>query len=470
MKKNCILLAVLAVAAGLPFTSCGDSQSLTILKGKLNNYPGHGYLFMHKGGHEFDTIPVQPDGTFIDTLDIKENVEKRLFLNYLGDSMSVISCYMIPGKTLDVQVSGGMQDEIFMGEKTRRYISTATFTGEGQKESEYLNLPPFYNYKYQKEDGTSVTYKEYLQQITERQNFLREKLNGTCEEFAAAAKKEIDAIPEQMAFAFARWSEHFGYDASKDADFMNYVNSIDLNDTINIQKNSSEVVLFKLSMYPDLYKDEPARARFYCYLRDSISNPVVKEQLADAAMAMTMSMGDNEGLVRSFEIYKGLSGKSELYKANEAIYNSLSKLLPGVKASDFEMQDVDGKTVHFLDVIGQGKVTYIDFWATWCGPCCMEIPYVAKLVEKYKNNPNIEFISISLDDNLKKWHEKLKKDKPAWKQYVIPDNFNSSFAKEYNISAIPRFMCFDKEGKIININETRPSDPEIETILNNYIK
>lgn len=118
----------------------------------------------------------------------------------------------------------------------------------------------------------------------------------------------------------------------------------------------------------------------------------------------------------------------------------------------------------------QGKVTYIDFWATWCGPCCAEIPFVEKLVEKYKDNPKIEFLSISLDKDVKKWHEKLDRDKPSWRQYVIPENFKSDFAVEYNITAIPRFMMFDGEGRIITINAERPSAPNIEDVINGCLK
>ena len=74
--------------------------------------------------------------------------------------------------------------------------------------------------------------------------------------------------------------------------------------------------------------------------------------------------------------------------------------------------------------------------------------------------PNIEFVSISLDRDKKEWLDKLEKDKPSWQQYIIPDNFESEFAKEYNITFIPRFMLFDKEGKIISIDAPRPSDDE----------
>ena len=261
----------------------------------------------------------------------------------------------------------------------------------------------------------------------------------------------------------------------QDADFMAYVNSIDLNDEANMagggqSTTTGDAVSFKLSIQPDLYKDEPQDARFYCFLRDSIQNSAVREKLADDRMHIYLAMGMNNDLQHLFEIYRTVSGTSERFKENEKVYNNLARLLPGVKATDFEMQDVDGNTVRFLDVIGQGKVTYIDFWATWCGPCCAEIPFVEKLVERYKGNPKIEFLSISLDKDLAKWHEKLDRDKPTWRQYVIPDNFESAFAKEYNITAIPRFMVFDGEGRIITINAERPSAPNIVQVIDGYLE
>ena len=94
-----------------------------------------------------------------------------------------------------------------------------------------------------------------------------------------------------------------------------------------------------------------------------------------------------------------------------------------------------------------------------------------KKVEKYKDNPNIEFVSISLDRDKKEWLDKLEKDNSSWQQYIIPDNFESEFAKEYNITFIPRFMLFDKEGKIISIDAPRPSDDEaFEALIAPYVK
>lgn len=52
-------------------------------------------------------------------------------------------------------------------------------------------------------------------------------------------------------------------------------------------------------------------------------------------------------------------------------------------------------------------------------------------LDGYKDNPKIEFISISLDAGYKKWQQKLEADNPRWKQYIIPENYESAFVKEY---------------------------------------
>lgn len=465
---------------GLTLIACAQRPADTAyLVGSVNDYEGKGYLLLVNndtiGDAVYDTIDVHPDGTFFISIPTTRNVTRGLYTEYLGDNRSVTNCYLKPGDTLRVDLKGGMKDETFMGETVRRYVSSPTFWGSTKLESEYLNLSPFYDYKYVNTDGSPVAFRDFLAQVEVQQDFRRSKLDGCSDEFVAEQTPDIDGMKDEYNFAYYRHLRRLGYDASRDADFMAYVNSIDLNDTTNVGDGSYaspiyNVVEFKLDNQPELYKDEPEAARFYCFVRDSIQNQTVRERLVDNAMYMYLAVGAGDGLQRMFDIYKTISNTSERFKDNEAVYKNLARLLPGVKATDFEMQDVNGNTVKFLDVIGQGKVTYIDFWATWCGPCCAEIPFVEKLVEKYKNNPKIEFLSISLDNDLKKWHEKLERDKPSWRQFVIPEHFNSAFAKEYNITAIPRFMVFDGEGRIITINAERPSAPGIEQVLDGYLK
>lgn len=148
----------------------------------------------------------------------------------------------------------------------------------------------------------------------------------------------------------------------------------------------------------------------------------------------------------------------------EAIYNKQMAVRKGKPSPDFNFENIDGGQSKLSDL--RGKYVYIDVWATWCGPCKMEIPHLIKL-EKELYGKNITFVSLSLDE---------PKDKQKWKDYVsekqlgglqvISDKaFDTDFVQLYNINAIPRFILLDPEGKIVSPNANRPSDPKLREEL-----
>ncbi|MCH5214051.1 MAG: TlpA family protein disulfide reductase [Muribaculaceae bacterium] len=118
----------------------------------------------------------------------------------------------------------------------------------------------------------------------------------------------------------------------------------------------------------------------------------------------------------------------------------------------------------------KGKVTYIDFWATWCGPCVKQIPYLEKLVEKMKGNPDVAFVSISSDVDRNAWLEKLKRDNPSWPQYLLDGEDAEKFFTAMNINGIPRFIILNADGSIANADAIRPSEAEVESQILSFVK
>ena len=137
------------------------------------------------------------------------------------------------------------------------------------------------------------------------------------------------------------------------------------------------------------------------------------------------------------------------------IYQKFSRIAYGKQAPCFILPNVEGEKIS-LSML-KGKYIYIDVWATWCLPCCRELPYLLKLQEKFKGKP-IVFVSISIDEDESKWKGKIKTDNLQGIQ--LRADRNSNFQKDYQISRIPRFILIDAEGKIIDENMTRPSDPK----------
>ena len=113
---------------------------------------------------------------------------------------------------------------------------------------------------------------------------------------------------------------------------------------------------------------------------------------------------------------------------------------------------------------------YIDVWATWCRPCLAEIPALKALHDKFKNNKNIEFVSLSIDDDREAWRKAVKDKDLKGVQLIADKAFESQFIQDYSISQIPTFLLIDKEGNIVNPNAPRPSDPEIEKELQKLLK
>lgn len=124
----------------------------------------------------------------------------------------------------------------------------------------------------------------------------------------------------------------------------------------------------------------------------------------------------------------------------------------------------------------KGKYVYIDVWATWCGPCIQQIPYLQALEKEYKNE-NIVFISISTDESRRSggsWEAAEKK----WRTFVNEKDMSGvqlwagqdfSFQQAYQINGIPRFILIDPQGNIVDANAPRPSDPRLKELLNSLL-
>ncbi|MDM1061999.1 TlpA family protein disulfide reductase [Empedobacter falsenii] len=137
----------------------------------------------------------------------------------------------------------------------------------------------------------------------------------------------------------------------------------------------------------------------------------------------------------------------------ESPESEISKEL--IKAPDFSLADINGKRFDLSDF--KGKYVYMDIWATWCGPCKVQIPFMKELEKQFHDAP-IHFVSVSLD--------KLE-DKPVWAKMVKENQMSGvqlfagredNFGFDYKIEYIPTFIILDKEGNIMIDRAPAPMD------------
>ena len=107
----------------------------------------------------------------------------------------------------------------------------------------------------------------------------------------------------------------------------------------------------------------------------------------------------------------------------------------------------------------------IDVWASWCIPCCKEMPKLQVLEKEFAEKP-IAFVSISIDENENAWKRKVQEE--ALKGIQLHAG-KSNFKRLYQITLVPRFILITPDGKIENANMTRPSDAQTREILHALI-
>ena len=116
----------------------------------------------------------------------------------------------------------------------------------------------------------------------------------------------------------------------------------------------------------------------------------------------------------------------------------------------------------------QGKPIYLDFWASWCAPCIAAMPD-SKILDK-KLNGDVHFIYISTDTDENKWKESALSFDLNPKYIFIALNFEESkFLKEFEVYEIPRYLLFDKNGKLTDDRATSPDDYHLESVLKKMI-
>ena len=167
-------------------------------------------------------------------------------------------------------------------------------------------------------------------------------------------------------------------------------------------------------------------------------------------------------------IERSRAGMTAFYKDRKAQL-LLNNALNNSMASPFDYLNFKGGNTKLSDF--NGKYVYIDVWATWCGPCVAEIPFLKKVEEKYEGK-NIAFVSISVDvqKDFEKWKKFVKDKQLGGIQLFADKNWNSDFIKSFGINSIPRLILIDPSGKVVSADAARPSDSKLLEQLDALLK
>jgi cytochrome c biogenesis protein CcmG/thiol:disulfide interchange protein DsbE len=133
-------------------------------------------------------------------------------------------------------------------------------------------------------------------------------------------------------------------------------------------------------------------------------------------------------------------------------------------APDFALKDASGKLVHLADY--RGKVVVLDFWATWCGPCVIEIPWFTEFQRKYKDR-GFEVLGVSMDDDgWKAITPFVERRKINYRVLLGDDKTGDLYG---GLEALPTTFVIDRYGRIaavhVGLTDKKDFENAIEKLL-----
>ena len=245
-------------------------------------------------------------------------------------------------------------------------------------------------------------FQKFNLKITSIQKRLQAYQNKNMQKFMEAQKKNDSAVMESLKKGYG-----------------------------DIQKEMEDY----MAKYPD---QNPEAYISLLLLQSQFNSP--KFNLA----AVKKTFNKLESSLKTSKIGKEIADKLKVIENNNKVKPDMS--LIGKMAPDFSAKTPQGAVVSLKQSLG--KVTIVDFWASWCGPCRKENPNVVALYNEF-HEKGLNIIGVSLDKDLNKWNEAIAKDKITWTQVSNLKEWQDPIAKLYGVEQIPTTFILDASGVVI---------------------
>ncbi len=213
----------------------------------------------------------------------------------------------------------------------------------------------------------------------------------------------------------------------------------------------------------DAYKQVIAQ---FEYVIHNLSNSTLVEFLIDHyAYNYLLGAGADEHMDEILKTYDRYVKDARMRQRFYDGYERCMKIVAGQPASNFVFTDVAGQAFRLEDF--RGKFLFINVWATWGVPCRSENIYWEKLEKEFEEE-NIVFVAVACDNDRAIWEKRVRENPKGEVQLYMGSD--RSFMDFYMIRGIPRFILISPDGRIINSDMPRPSNPETAKILRSYLK
>jgi peroxiredoxin len=435
------------------------------LSGKITNPTNKFVEITDQMGNSVDTLLLDENNMFAGEFELKEASYHRL-----NDGNESTLFYLCPGDDINITLD------------TKEFDESVKYTGKGAANCNYLAEKYLFNernnFNGYNWDHYKLEKKEFLDSVMYVYNLTKQFLaeNLTSEMSPKLINMEqVESKYDWASFVNGYNNYHAMFNRiprdSVNEDFSAQLDTLDLNNENNLGVMAFEeyirVYTWGLKRIDSAYIDVKYKHAIYNLIavNEHFTNEKVKNFLYNKHTKDAFEWGIDhaEPVVKVFD---SLCTDPEIKAELHEVYNEHLKLKIGNPSPKFAGKTKDGKVVSIDDF--KGKYIYIDVWATGCGPCVGQIPYMDKLIEDYEGK-NIEFVSLSVDTDKEHWKNFIEEKEMKGHQLLLDNAFENSFMKEYKIRGIPQFIIVDPEGNIYRSNAPRPANKRVRTIFDEVV-
>jgi thiol-disulfide isomerase/thioredoxin len=445
MKKVLLLLV------GLVFFSCKTDaeapKNYVTISGKIIDQKTD--KIEVAGGSDFSReIQLKEDGTFSDTLSIEQGYYFVFHDRYR------VKVFLSPGDSLRITAD------------PKNFNKDVKYTGDGASQNAYLSEKLTQSRKLSYRDLYSKEEDDFFKKIDEIKANGLETLSNIKDADATFVALEKKSLEYDYLAHLSYYTRYYPYYTKK----KDYKPSARLTEPLANLDYDNEADFGNFQSYRELASDYYASTYYTDSLKEKtiatikgLKSQNIKDDFAEDLVYEITPGGENNA--KLFDLIKELSTKESLIKRVTEKYAKVQTLIKGNDSPKFEYENYAGGETSLADLAG--KYVYVDVWATWCGPCLGEIPSLKKVEEDY-HDKNIAFVSISIDekDAYDAWKKMIKEKELGGIQLMADNAWQSKFVTDYAIEGIPRFILIDPNGKIVNADAPRPSNPKLIELFN----
>ncbi|MFJ1426862.1 TlpA family protein disulfide reductase [Capnocytophaga canimorsus] len=433
------------------FTKCSKQVSYVIISGQIKNYSDNSFKIT--GNNFSKELKVNSQGIFADTLYVNSN-----FYHLYADKI-YIPIFLKQGEKINIQIDSNEKkiQAYFLGNNSLAHYNNYLQYKKQISNEFQVNFVEIFKKEVTDFEKAIYNLEENYSNLLQTQKLVEEYIiiEEKSNKYELALLKEIyPKTHKRLTKSAVQNSEKFVIELAA----IDYDNAADFETFKSYRDLVTESFITKLNVNTEKKIEKGTK-----YINDLKSKNIQSHlsRLLVAYLSAKNKEYDNDLIVKTIQKF---AEDQEIIRQAQIKYDNLYRIEVGKSAPNFNLENQKGDLISLESF--NGKVVYIDIWATWCAPCINEIPAIKSLENKY-HNKDIVFLSISIDKDKQKWKDFLRSNKMQGIQLYA--GIENEFVQIYNIKTIPRFILIDKQGKIVDDNALKPSNTDIYSILNKYL-